>query len=129
MALKIATLDLSTERVYTLKADENEEVKTNFKFKPLSKRQLALYKDSNSKMSLQNNTFYFGNSASALEVFRSQVTNWENITDNDGKEIKIKITNGLIDENLINGFPLDVIEEVAGHIINVSSVGTETMEK
>ena len=89
MALKIATLDITTERKYTLKADEKEEVKTTFLFKPLSKRQLALYKDSNSKMNLQTNTFYFGNSASAIDVFRSQVNGWENITDDSGKEIFI----------------------------------------
>ena len=129
MALKIATLDITTAREYTLKADEKEDVKTTFSFKPLSKRQLALYKDSNSKMNLQTNTFYFGNSASAIDVFRSQVTGWENITDGDGKEIKIKITNGLIDENLINGFPLDIIEEVSGHIVTISSVGEEILEK
>ena len=129
MALKIATLDITTERKYTLKADEREEVKTTFSFKPLSKRQLALYKDSNSKMNLQTNTFYFGNSASAIDVFRSQVNGWENITDDSGKEIKIKLTNGLIDETLINGFPLDIIEEVSGHIVTISSVGNEILEK
>lgn len=129
MALKIATLDITTAREYTLKADEKEDVKTTFLFKPLSKRQLALYKDSNSKMNLQTNTFYFGNSASAIDVFRSQVTGWENITDDNGKEIKIKITNGIIDEALINGFPLDVIEEVSGHIVTISSAGAEELEK
>jgi hypothetical protein len=80
-------------------------------------------------MNLQTNTFYFGNSASAIDVFRSQVTGWENITDDSGKEIKIKITNGIIDETLINGFPLDVIEEVSGHIVTISSVGEEILEK
>ena len=131
MALKIATLDITTERKYTLKADEKEEVKTTFLFKPLSKRQLALYKDSNSKMNLQTNTFYFGNSASAIDVFRSQVTGWENITitDENGKELKFKITNGIIDEALINGFPLDIIEEVSGHIVTISSAGNEELEK
>ena len=129
MALKIATLDITTERKYTLKADVKEEVKTTLSFKPLSKRQLALYKDSNSKMNLQTNTFYFGNSASAIDVFRGQVTGWENITDASDKEIKIKITNGIIDETLINGFPLDIIEEVSGHIVTVSSAGNEELEK
>lgn len=129
MALKIATLDLTTERVYTLKADENEDVKTKFRFKPLSKRQLALHKDNSSRMNLQNNSFYFGNSASALDIFKSQVTGWENILDDSGKEVKIKITNGFIDETLINGFPLDVIEEVVAHIISVSSIGAEELEK
>lgn len=129
MALKIATLDLTTERVYTLKADENEDVKTKFRFKPLSKRQLALHKDNSSRMNLQNNSFYFGNSASALDIFKSQVTGWENILDDSGKEVKIKITNGLIDETLINGFPLEVIEEVVAHIISVSSIGAEELEK
>ena len=129
MALKIATLDITTERKYTLKADEKEEVKTTFSIKPLSKRQLALYKDSNSKMNLQTNNFYFGNSASAIDVFRSQVTGWENITDDSGKEIKIKLTNGLIDETLINIFPLDIIEEVSSHIVTISSAGNEILEK
>lgn len=131
MALKIVTLDITTERKYTLKADEKEEVKTTFLFKPMSKRQLASYKDSNSKMNLQTNTFYFGNSTSAVDVFRSQVTGWENITitDDSGKELKFKITNGLIDDKLIDGFPLDIIEEVSGHIVTVSSVGEEILEK
>ena len=44
MALKIATLDITTERKYTLKVDEKEEVKTTFSFKPLSKRQLHYIK-------------------------------------------------------------------------------------
>ena len=45
------------------------------------------------------------------------------------KEIKIKITNGIIDENLINIFPLDIIEEVSSHIVTISSVGEEILEK
>ena len=49
--------------------------------------------------------------------------------DDSGKEIKIKITNGLIDENLINIFPLDIIEEVSSHIVTISSVGNEILEK
>ena len=46
-----------------------------------------------------------------------------------GKEIKIKLTNGIIDEALINGFPLNVIEEVSGHIVTISSAGNEELEK
>jgi hypothetical protein len=33
------------------------------------------------------------------------------------------------DENLINMFPLDIIEEVSGHIVTISSVGEEILEK
>ena len=65
MALKIATLDITTERKYTLKADEKEEVKTTFSFKPLSKRQLALYKDSNQN---ESNTFFWKFASAIYEV-------------------------------------------------------------
>ena len=125
MAIKIVTMDLNTVRTYTPKSEEHEEVKTTFKFKPMGKRQLALYKDNSSRMSLQTNSFYFGNSANAIEIFKAQIVDWENVLDEKDKPIAIKITNGLVSDEQINLFPLELIEEVSNHIITVSSMTKE----
>lgn len=129
MALKIATLDLSTERKYTLVSDENEDIKTSFFFKPMSIKKITEYMDRTTKMSISDNSIYLGNSTINLEVFKAQIKNWENIFDEKGEEIKIKLNNGYLTEEQANIFPPEIINEVANHIVNVSKVSSETLEK
>lgn len=127
MARKFVTLDMS-ERSYVPKDWADEEVKLTFKFKPLSKRQLAQFRDNSSRMSLQNNTILLGVASINIDIFRSQICGWENL-EIDDKKVQYKAVSGLVDEAVVNALPLDIIEEVALHIIEVSSVNAEDMGK
>lgn len=127
MARKFVTLDMS-ERSYVPKDWAEEEVKLTFKFKPLSKRQLAQFRDNSSRMSLQNNTILLGVASINIDIFRSQICGWENL-EIDDKKVSFKAVSGLVDEAVVNALPLDIIEEVALHIIEVSSVNAEDMGK
>lgn len=127
MARKFVTLDLN-ERTYVPKDWENDDVKLTFKFKPLSKRQLAQFKDNTSRMSLQSNAILLGTSSLNIDVFRSQVCGWDNL-EIDDKKVDYKPAQGLVQEEVINGIDLDIIEEVALHIIQISNVTSEDMGK
>lgn len=127
MARKFVTLDMS-ERSYVPKDWAEDEVKLTFKFKPLSKRQLAQFRDNSSRMSLHSNTILLGVASINIDIFRSQVCGWENL-EIDDKKVQYKAVSGLVDEAVVNALPLDIIEEVALHIIEVSSVNAEDMGK
>lgn len=127
MARKFVTLDMS-ERSYVPKDWADEEVKLTFKFKPLSKRQLAQFRDNSSRMSLNSNTILLGVASINIDIFRSQVCGWENL-EIDDKKVPFKAVSGLVEEAVVNALPLDIIEEVALHIIEVSSVNAEDMGK
>lgn len=127
MARKFVTLDMS-ERSYVPKDWADEEVKLTFKFKPLSKRQLAQFRDNSSRMSLNSNTILLGVASINIDIFRSQVCGWENL-EIDDKKVTYKAVSGLVEEAVVNALPLDIIEEVALHIIEVSSVNAEDMGK
>lgn len=127
MARKFVTLDMS-ERSYVPKDWAEDEVKLTFKFKPLSKRQLAQFRDNSSRMSLNSNTILLGVASINIDIFRSQVCGWENL-EIDDKKVQYKAVSGLVEEAVVNALPLDIIEEVALHIIEVSSVDAEDMGK
>ena len=127
MARKFVTLDLS-ERSYVPKDWAEDDVKLTFKFKPLSKRQLAQFKDNSSRMSLNTNTIVLGVASINIDVFRSQVCGWDNL-EIDDKKVNYKAVSGLVDEAVVNALPLDIIEEVASHIIEISTVNIEDMGK
>lgn len=122
MARKIVTLDMSPKDFTPTEWKEDEKPWV-LKVKPLSKRQLAQYKDNSSRMSLTTNSFYFGTSVSALDIFKTQVVGWENYP------IPYKQKNGVVDDEVFESVHLDDIEETANYIIKISTVGTDDLEK
>ena len=100
-----------------------------FKFKPLSKRQLAQYADNSSRLSISSNTILLGNATNAIDLFRTAIVGWENfIVDSKARPFK-KEANGLLEEEIIEILPLDIIEEVANHILKVSKFPEEEKGK
>lgn len=93
------------------------------KVKPMSKRQLAQYKDNSSRMSLTTNSFYFGTSVNAIDIVKTQVTGWDNYS------VPFKQKNGVMDDEVLESLYLEDIEEIANHIIKISTVGAEDLEK
>lgn len=90
------------------------------KFKPLNKRQLASFVDNSSRLSISTNTIILGNASNCIDVFKVAVTGWENCI-NRGEAVVFKKDSALlVDDSLIEIIDLDIIEEVANHIIKIS---------
>ena len=69
--------------------------------------------------------FVFG----SIYLFKIAITGWDNfIVDGKAKPFK-KEGNGLLDEEAIEVLPLDIIEEVANHILKVSKFPEEEKGK
>jgi hypothetical protein len=134
MARELVTVSLE-ERSYIPNDWKDEKGKPEakaltIKFKPLSKRQLAHYSDNSSRLNIGSNTISLGNAVGNLELFRASVTGWDNLVDNEGKDIKFKRdASGLIAEDLIELIWEDVIQEVATHILKVSKFPEEEKGK
>jgi hypothetical protein len=63
-------------------------------------------------------------------IIQASVTGWDNLIDNEGKDIKFKRdASGLIAEDLIELIWEDVIQEVATHILKVSKFPEEEKGK
>jgi hypothetical protein len=91
-----------------------------FKYKPLSKRQLATFADNSSRLSIQSNTILLGNAVNSIDVFKMAVTGWDNLLVDGANKAFEKDANGLVAESAIEDIPLDIIEEVATHIVHTS---------
>lgn len=101
-----------------------------FKFQPLSKRQLAQFSDNSTRLSMQSNTILLGNAENLISAFKSSITGWENlIVDGKQREFKKDSSTGLVEDDIIEILPLDIIEEVAGHIVKVSKFPEEELKK
>lgn len=134
MAREFVTVSLE-ERSYVPNDWKDEKGKPEakaltFKFKPLSKRQLAQYSDNSSRLNIGSNTISLGNAVGNLDLFKSAITGWDNLIDNEGKDIKFKRdASGLVAEELIESIWEDVIQEVANHILKVSKFPEEEKGK
>ena len=133
MAREFVTVSLE-ERSYVPNDWKDEKGKPEakaltFKFKPLSKRQLAQYSDNSSRLNIGSNTISLGNATNAIDLFKIAIVGWDNfIVDGKAKPFK-KEGNGLLDEEAIEVLPLDIIEEVANHILKVSKFPEEEKGK
>ena len=118
---------------YFLREDIDEKGKPvkgalEFIIKPMSKKQLANYQDSSSRMNVFNNTILLGNSANEIDLFRSNVVGMKNFIVS-GEDYAFKRENNLVDDAIIEILPLDIIGEVAREIIRISTITPETMGK
>ena len=118
---------------YFLQEDIDEKGKPvkgalEFTIKPMSKKQLANYQDSSSRMNVFNNTILLGNSANEIDLFRSNVVGMKNFIV-DGEDYAFKRESNLVDEKIIEILPLDIIGEVAREILRVSTITPEAMGK
>ena len=133
--LKINTATVSRDaQEYILLSERDEKGKaikdaTVFKVRPLSKKQLANYQDSSSRMNVFNNTILLGNSANELELFRSNVVDIKNLLSEDDVVIPFKKDGMLVSDELIEMLPLEIISEVARHILEISVPSEKTMGK
>ena len=134
MAREFVTVSLE-ERSYVPNDWKDEKGKPEakaliFKFRPLSKRQLAHYSDNSSRLNIGSNTISLGNAVGNLELFKASITGWDNFLDKDGKEIKFKRdSSGVVAEELVECVWEDVIQEVANHILKVSKFPEEEKGK
>ncbi len=124
MAREFVTLSLE-ERSYTPKdwLDSKGEPEPNaftVKFKPLNKRQLAVFIDNSSRLNINSNTIILGNAANSIDVCKTALTGWDNFIV-DGEKVNFKKDSALlVDDALLENIPLDVQEEIATHIVRVS---------
>lgn len=75
-----------------------------------------------------DNTINLNNAKKRLFIFRKCVMGWVNIVDENDNRVECKRGIGGLDEDLINMFPLEIIEHVADEIDNHSNI-TESEEK
>lgn len=99
------------------------------KFKPLSKRQLAQLADSSSRLSLNSNTILLGNAVNSIDTLKLALTGWENFIVNGQPVVFTKDSSGLVSDELLEDIWLDVIEEIATHIIKVSKFPEVELKK
>lgn len=107
-----------------------EENPFTVSFKPLSKRQLAGFQDNSSRVSIGSNAILLGNATGNINVFKEAVVGWKNLIaeDEEGKETELKYEKdalGNVKDSIIEDIPLDLIEEIAGHILETSRFGTK----
>jgi hypothetical protein len=133
MARQIATVSRDV-REYTPKdwLDENEEPELSalkFKFKPLSKKQLATFSDSSTRLQISTNSIMLGNAENMINIFRVAVVGFENLIVDEQPVPFKKDTAGLVHEDIVELLPLDIIEEVGNHIVLVSKASEEVLKK
>lgn len=102
--------------------DENGEDEKNpitFEFKPLNQKQLAkiqdsiiTYKEGFKEMSISQNSVN-------VEIVQSQIIGWENIVDENGKEVKFDKKIG-VTEDILAFIGSEGIAELGNVILNVS---------
>ena len=132
MAREFVTVSRS-EREYIPKDWYDEKGKPEkgaltFKFKPLSKRQLAEYTDNSSRVSLSSNVLILGTNSVNIDIFKSTISGWSGLII-DGKEYPFRLEIGAIPEEVIDAIDMDIINEVANHIVTVSKFPKETLGK
>lgn len=133
MAKNYVTVDRS-ERVYVVKdsLDINgkpEKDALSFKFIPLSKRQLAAFQDSSTRMNISSNTILLGTAIVNMDVFKEAVVGFDNLCINGSIVQFKKDMSGRLHDDLLEDIPLELIEEVATHIIKVSKFPEEEKGK
>lgn len=124
MGREFVTLSLE-ERTYIPKdwIDSKGEPEANafkVRFKPLNKRQLAAFIDNSSRLSINSNTIILGNAVNSIDVCKTALTGWENFIV-DGEKVNFKKDSALlVEDSLLENIDLDIIEEIATHIVKVS---------
>ena len=107
---------------------EPEKGALTFKFIPLSVRQLANFQDSSSRMSLNSSTLLLGNAGVHIDVFKMAISGWDNYLV-DKEAVVYKKDGTGVKESLVEPLPLDIIEEVASHILQVSKFPEDNKKK
>ena len=62
----------------------------------------------------------FASASTNIETFQRGVTNWVNLLDENGKQIKPDKMNGMLTDDAINILPIDIITEVANVIVGIT---------
>lgn len=127
-----ATLSRDTKKYY-LKEDLDDKGKPvkgalEFILRPMSKKQLALYQDSSSRMNVYNSTILLGNASNELDLFRTNVVGINNFIVDKEEYIFKRDNANLVDEEITEILPLDIISEVAKEILRISLI-PEDIEK
>lgn len=121
MAIKVVR-NYPTENWYTPAGQEEEEKVTRFEFKTMSKLDIQKVEAKKTSLASDGSQLFLNNPVVNYEVFRQFVTNWENLIDEDGNDVKYKKDkNNLVDTELMNMIPTEIINEVAWTIQEVST--------
>lgn len=121
MALKVVR-NYTKEGWYRPLGQEEDENPYEFKVRVLNKLELQQYDGKKTSLSTAGNELFIKMGEVNLEVFRKCVIDWKNISDENNEEVKFKKDkNGLVDNELIQMIPSDVINEVGLMIQDISA--------
>ena len=118
MAIKIST----KKETYTyIPISEREEKKpSSFIFKLLSKTEQAKLEDNIMKFDPQGQSITLANASYLLNAIKMSLKDIKNILDDEGKEIKLVIKDGMVTDDFIEMLPDSVLQELGNVIISVS---------
>ena len=106
-----------------------EKKPLTFKIRTLNQKELAKFADAGTRLNVNSGMLILGTTEIEYEIARLCINGWDNfIVDGKAKPFK-KEGNGLLDEEAIEVLPLDIIEEVANHILKVSKFPEEEKGK
>jgi len=120
MALIVTTGTPKDVYTYTPIAEREEEKPFSVEFRKLTLRQLAKLDDSLVSVTSQNQAMSFSQKTNELDMLKATITDWDNVEDADGKNVKLKKSKdgNLTDESLLMFAPYHT--EIANVIANVS---------
>lgn len=91
-----------------------------FKFKPLSTKQLKTIQDSVIRYENGGDSMRLMGNTNNYKITQEQVFAWENICDEDGKEIKLERKDGKLTDAMMDYIGDEWINEIAQTITSVS---------
>ncbi len=118
MALTVSTKPVKTYEYIPL-SERGEEKPFTINIRPLTKREYALIEDKIAKF-YRDETMTFASASTNIETFQRGVTGWNNLLDENGKQIKPDKMNGMLTDDAINLLPIDIITEVANVIVGIT---------
>ena len=118
MAIKVSQGKTKTYKYVPLSEREDEKP-FSVTIRPLSSRELAILEDKLIKVS-KDETISFNSGSFNWDVCKHGIVDWENLTDEKGKQVAIKVKDGLVTDESLNKLPLYIITEVAGVITSIS---------
>lgn len=119
MAIKVKKQN--SELVHVLAGQEEDEVKTSVKFKPLNIQQLAKIEGEQTSYNFTNQTVQIKSSEVAVKAFKIAVTDIENLFDEEDQKVPFKKdADGSVSEELMAMLGLNTVVEVGTIILQAS---------
>ena len=110
----------SKEYEYIPVEERGTEKPVKFIFKPLRKSQQAKLEDNVMKFDPTGSTITLANASLVLNSIKIGLKKVENVTDEDGKEVKVKFDGDVVADSFLEMFPDNILQELGNVIIAVS---------